>query len=196
MEFIKDYMDHAHYRYLLCQMTKSIFDFSFEDWYSAGHHDGEYIPYSFVNKGGIVANAAANITKTMINGDEKLYIQLGTVMTRPQYRKMGLARTLIEKILSDYRGKVDGFYLYANLNALGFYERIGFQRLDQWHYSSALCSEGNKTNNCFKRAGIELLGKYKKALPCAHVNPRMLRILLLKNITVKKSIDSFIWVIV
>ena len=173
MEFIKDYMDDTNYRHMLCEMTKSIFDFTFEDWYSAGYHEGEYIPYSFIENGVMISNAAANITKTIQNGEEKLYIQLGTVMTHPSYRDLGLAKKLIQRILQDYQTDVDGFYLYANVKAIGFYERLGFQRLDQWRYSAEWHGNGTKTEDCFKRAGKTLLGKYVTALRSAHINPRL-----------------------
>lgn len=172
MEMIKNYMDISEKRHLLNDMTTEIFGFTFEDWYVSGFYEGEYIPYSFIENGVIVANASANIMKMMQNGKEKFYIQIGTVMTRPQYRKQGLARKLIGEIMSDYNDRVDGFYLYANLNALDFYSKIGFQRLDQWRY----CAEINHEpllENCFMKAGEKELPAYKMALRNSAINHRL-----------------------
>lgn len=173
MEFVKGYMDDADYRRLLCDTTGEIFGFSFEDWYSSGFYAGEYIPYSFVNNGKLVANASANIMKMAQNGSEKLYIQIGTVMTRPEYRKQGLARELIQKILTDYEGKVDGFFLYGNLDAVGFYERLGFMQLNQWRYYLEDASAIETSEAQFKKAGERDLANYIAALNTAVVNPRM-----------------------
>ena len=172
MEFIKGYMDRGEYRELLCEMTQLIFGFTFEDWYRDGHFKGEYIPYSFLDNGKIVANASANIMKMMQNGREKLYIQIGTVMTRPEFRNQGLARSLIYKILEDYKDRVDGFYLYGNLSAEGFYSRIGFERLDQYRYSSR---KAVSQSACMKfvKSEKEDLPKYGQALRNAYVNQRL-----------------------
>ena len=134
MEMIKGYMDNERYRKLLCEMTQSIFGFSFENWYRAGYYMGEYLPYSYMENGRIIANASANIMKFSYKDAEKTYIQIGTVMTRPEYRNRGLARELILEILKDYQKRTDGFYLFGNLNAVGFYDKLGFQRLDQWRW--------------------------------------------------------------
>lgn len=132
MEFLKGYMKIDEYRYMLNSMTYEIFGFTFENWYQAGFYLEEYIPYSYIEGGKIIANASANIMRYDYFGSEKLYIQIGTVMTRPEYRNRGLARQLIKTILSDYSDIADGFYLFANLNAVDFYKKIGFNQIGQW----------------------------------------------------------------
>ena len=37
------------------------------------------------------------------NGQKRYYIQLGTVMTKKEYRKQGYAKRLMEKVLEDYK---------------------------------------------------------------------------------------------
>ena len=135
MDFIKGYMDNSHYRHLLNDMTSLVFGFSFENWYTAGYYEGEYIPYSYIENNQIIANASANLMKFMYNDREIFYIQIGTVMTRSEYRNQGLARSLIERIIAEYKDFVEGFYLFANLNALNFYEKVGFWRQNQCRYS-------------------------------------------------------------
>lgn len=171
MEFIKGYMDRGEYREKLCEMTQLIFGFTFDDWYNGGHFEGEYIPYSYLENGKIIANASANIMKMIQNGKEKLYIQIGTVMTRPEYRNKGLARMLIEKILDEYKEVADGYYLYGNLNAVGFYEKLGFCRLDQYRYSCSHASK-NISGEVFTKAEKSDLSKYKQALYSAALNQR------------------------
>lgn len=170
MEFVNGYMECGDLRHLLNEMTGEIFGFSFEDWYTAGYFGGEYIPYSYMENGEIIANASANIMKFSYNGREKSYIQIGTVMTRPEYRNRGLARKLIEKILGDYTGLVDGFYLFANLHATEFYKKIGFQRLDQWRWYWDHPVQRDHSLSGFEPAGKDMGDAYVRMLNCAACN--------------------------
>lgn len=68
------------------------------------------------------------------NGVERNYIQIGTVMTDEAYRRQGLARKLIEHVVKQYKDSCDGFYLFANLDALDFYDKCGFSRETEYQY--------------------------------------------------------------
>ena len=82
----------------------------------------------------IVSNVSANLMKFMQNGVERNYIQIGTVMTDPNYRKQGLAAKLMECVIEDYEKDCDGIYLFGNLNALDFYRKLGFREENQYRY--------------------------------------------------------------
>ena len=69
------------------------------------------------------------------NGRERLYIQLGTVMTDPAFRRQGLASFLMKTVLAEYEGRCDGVCLFGDLSALGFYEKMGFSVGMQYRYS-------------------------------------------------------------
>ncbi len=202
MEFIKAYMDNTHYRHLLNDMTSQIFGFSFENWYASGYFEGEYIPYSYIENDQIIANASANLMKFAYNGRKLFYIQIGTVMTRPDHRNRGLARSLIEQILDEYKDIADGFYLFANLNALKFYEKIGFQRQDQWRYSIIAQNGGLNLKGDFLPAGKGLRDRYHKMLKDAeynakfdHINRRSLQLFYtmgMEDVYYSKEQDCFI----
>jgi len=190
MEFVKGYMDDPYLRHKLNDMTGEIFGFSFEDWYADGHFEGEYIPYSYFENGRIVANSSANIMKMVQNGEEKLYIQIGTVMTREEYRNRGLARELIERILKDYAETTDGFYLFGNLNAVGFYEQLGFRQLNQWRYSLPMSVPAKKDKAPFAKVGERHKPQYLVALQNAvantvfdHLNRSSLQLFYTKDMT-------------
>ena len=55
-------------------------------------------------------------------------------MTDPKYRGKGYSRILMEAIMKEYEGKVDGIYLYANDSVLDFYPRFGFTKRDEYQY--------------------------------------------------------------
>ncbi|MFS0871054.1 GNAT family N-acetyltransferase [Paenibacillus xylanilyticus] len=60
-----------------------------------------YIPFSFVDGDQVIANASVNIHELIIHGEKKKAIQIGTVMTHPDYRGKGFSTRLMNKILED-----------------------------------------------------------------------------------------------
>ena len=134
MELIRDYMRDDTYRHMLNGLTRKVFGFDFESWVTQGYFEGDYIPYSFLEEGRIVSNVSANRMKFMQNGVERYYIQIGTVMTDPDYRKQGLAAKLMKRVIEDYEKDCDGIYLFGDLSAAGFYRKAGFEILNQYRY--------------------------------------------------------------
>lgn len=135
MRFIKNYMHDSSLRQELNDLTQETFGFDFESWVTNGYYEGDYIPYSYEENGKLIANVSVNRMEFIQNGQEKCYIQLGTVMTREECRKQGYAKKLMEKVLSEYVGKCDGLYLFANLDVLEFYEKMGFSKGVQYRYT-------------------------------------------------------------
>ena len=134
MELISNYMTDDSSRKLLNELTLKTFGFSFDGWVKDGYFEGDYIPYSFVEDGRMISNVSANKMHFLQRGIEKNYIQLGTVMTDEQYRKQGLARKLMEHVISTYENECDGIYLFGNLSAVDFYLKNGFRIINQYRY--------------------------------------------------------------
>ena len=134
MELISDYMRADTYRHMLNELTRNTFGFDFEGWVTKGYFEGEYIPYSLIEEGRMLSNVSANRMKFLQNGEEKYYIQIGTVMTAEDHRKQGLASRLIKHVISEYENKCDGIYLFGNLDAIGFYEKMGFKTVNEYKY--------------------------------------------------------------
>lgn len=135
LKLVKNYMLDENLRHGLNYLTTRVFGFDFEGWVTKGYFEGDYIPYSYEESGKIIANASANIMNFNYGSEKRNYIQIGTVMTDEAYRKNGLARSLINEIINDYKDKCDGIYLFANLEALGFYDKVGFKQVKESRYS-------------------------------------------------------------
>lgn len=135
MRLVKDYMKNDILRHELNELTQATFGFDFESWVTNGYFEGDYIPYSFEEDGKILSNVSVNLMHFVQNEEKRNYIQLGTVMTAADHRKQGLARKLMEHILEEYEGKCDGIYLFANLSALDFYRKMGFEERTQSQYT-------------------------------------------------------------
>lgn len=119
-------------------MAKKTFGIDFSSWYGMGYWNDNYIPYSFIDNGNVIANASISKMSVVINDKTYNAIQIGTVMTEEKYRNKGLAKELIVQILESYKDSYDFVYLFANETVLDFYPKFGFCRLDESEYFLAL----------------------------------------------------------
>lgn len=131
LEFVKDYKESENLRHSFNELAGLVFGIDFEKWYQLGFWNDRYICYSYVDNGKVVANVSANIIDLQIGGQMVPAIQIGTVMTHPDYRWRGLARKLMNMAMDDHADKCDVFFLFANPEAQGFYERLGFDRVNE-----------------------------------------------------------------
>ena len=117
------------------QLAKDTFDLSFKEWKEAGYLTQKYRPYTHIKDGKVVANASANLMYFVMEGQRWSAIQIGTVMTAPEYRNQGLAKTLIQQIINEWRSKVDFIYLFSNDDTTSFYPQFDFERIYEYAYS-------------------------------------------------------------
>lgn len=92
-------------------------------------------PFSFVDGDQVIANVSVNIIELIIHGEKKKAIQIGTVMTHPDYRGKGLSARLMNKVLEEYENKYDYMYLFANESVLNFYPKFGFKPVEEHLFS-------------------------------------------------------------
>ena len=138
----KNYRDNEVLRASFNKLAGRVFNLSFENWYQNGFWKDNYIPYSVVIDGEVVSNVSVNICSMNYKGNVVKLIQLGTVMTDPAHRGKGCARALMEEIMKDYDGKVDGIYLFANDSVLDFYPKFGFRKAKEYQYTKEVAITG------------------------------------------------------
>lgn len=132
---ISGYQELQEYRAGLNQLAQQVFGLDFEGWYRLGYWTHRYCPHSLVHNNRIVANVSVNPLDFTAEGRLYHTLQIGTVMTDPDYRKKGLIRVLFDLILEEYREKYDLIYLYANASVREFYPRFGFEKAEEYIYS-------------------------------------------------------------
>lgn len=133
--FVKNYKNNEALRKSFFELAKRTFDISFEDWYEQGFWGEGYIPFSFVEGEKVIANASVNVLELVINGEKKKAIQIGTVMTHPDYQKRGLSASLMNKVIEEFENRVDFMYLFANETVLEFYPKFGFKAVEEHIFS-------------------------------------------------------------
>lgn len=157
-EFCAAVRDNGPLRNSLNALARLIYSFDFEEWYKAGYWDDNYRPYVLALDGQVVAVASANTVYFRFGARLLNYVQIGTVMTHPQYRGRGLSRWLLERILHDWRDNCDSVYLYANDSVLDFYPKFGFVQTDEYQHvcvappPAAVKARKLNINNAWERA--------------------------------------------
>jgi len=126
-QFIKDYKDKTNYRLSFNNLAKKTFGIDFEAWYQQGFWNDNYICYSYLKDDEVISNVSLNTMELIIAGKVQKAIQIGTVMTDPDYRRQGLAYKLIQKVLEDYDQAYELYFLAADDEAVPLYEKCGFK---------------------------------------------------------------------
>ncbi|WP_347320790.1 GNAT family N-acetyltransferase [Rossellomorea sp. RS05] len=135
MEFRKNVRENQNLRDSFNQLADDTFGIHFGQWYERGYWTEKYVPFSFIEGDRVIANVSVNLIDFTIEGEEKKAIQIGTVMTHPDYRNRGLSKDLLVKVLDEYRDQVDFVYLFANQNVLEFYPKFGFRAQQETLFS-------------------------------------------------------------
>ncbi len=154
MEIICSYRNNKPLRDSFNALAEKTFGLNFENWYQNGYWVEKYNPYSMVEDGTVIANVSVNQCDYVVNGVRKRFIQLGTVMTDEAYRNQGLIRKIMERIDEDYKGKVDGIFLFGGDDVIDFYPKFGFEKSKEFAYT--------KTVSVEKTATIENIPMQKK----------------------------------
>lgn len=143
-EIVKSIRDDGNLRRSFNELAKKTFDLDFEDWYQNGFWGDNYIPYSMVMDGKVVANVSVNHTDMLWNGSKKRLIQLGTVMTEESCRNQGMIRRLMEEIEKDFGKEAEGVYLFASDSVLDFYPKFGFCKAIEYQYTKKVSGQGER----------------------------------------------------
>lgn len=134
-EYRTCYQEESGLRGSFNDLAKTVFGLDFEAWHRAGYWTDRYRPYSLVREGKVVANVSVSPMDLRCMGKELHYLQIGTVMSDPAERGRGLIHFLMARVLTDWKGKCDGVYLFANRETLEFYPRFGFTKAREFRHT-------------------------------------------------------------
>ncbi|MEH7442227.1 GNAT family N-acetyltransferase [Bacillus sp. JJ1122] len=147
MKLVSHYRDNDLLRNSFIELAHEIFGINFSSWHELGYWDNHYIPYSYADGDKIVANVSVNKLDFIVEGDNCRTLQIGTVMTHPDYRSKGLSASLMNYILEEYKDQYDFMYLFANDSVLDFYPKFGFERVEESLYTMKFQAESQVTVN-------------------------------------------------
>jgi GNAT superfamily N-acetyltransferase len=138
-KIVENYKNNDFLRNNFFDFIKHVFgNLDFREWFERGFWNDQFIPYSIVEDGKIIANVSISKLRLLIDGEAKSGIQIGSVGTLPEYRGQGLARTLMNYVIDQHEESTDLFFLFANETVLDFYPRFGFRRVTQTIFTQNL----------------------------------------------------------
>lgn len=172
--YVNNYRKDFQLRNKFNRLARKVYQFDFESWYQNGYWGNNYIPYSLVYGDTMISNISVNVIDFLVQGQKSTFIQIGTVMTDPEYRNKGLNRVLLEKVLAEWREKTDLIYLFANESVLDFYPKFGFSLTQEYQYSKQMTSDDSRSHlkklaMSDKAAREFFLNKIKRSLPFSQV---------------------------
>ena len=144
--YITNYKNDEKLRNDLHILTQKIWGFDFEKWYKSGYWEDNCLLYSLSDGHKIVSHITVSVIDFIILGKKKKFVQLGTVTTDEEYRKQGLNKFLLEKVLHEWKDKSDLIYLFANDSVLNYYPPFGFVRVNEYIATKKIESTKNAYN--------------------------------------------------
>lgn len=175
--FVKDFKHDQQIRSSFNKLTEAVFGFSLENWYNDGLWGEYYIPYSLLHHEKVVSNVSINKIEFDIEGERKLGIQIGTVMTDEKYRNRGLNKYLMERIIHEWKDRTDFVYLFANDSVLDFYPKFNFKVVDEYQHSKTV--DTHSTSSVWKKLNMKdpaevafFIGRIKDSIPTAKISMR------------------------
>lgn len=142
--YVFDYKENNILRNSFNNLTRRVYGFDFENWYQSGYWTGKYIPSSLLYDDKVVANVSVNPIDFCLFDHKKKYVQIGTVMTDPDFRDLGLSRFLMEQIMMTWRDRCDMMYLFANDSVLNYYPKFNFEEVKEYQYLRRIHCKNSK----------------------------------------------------
>ncbi len=126
------YWDDPRARTAFKTFMQEIFGLDFREWESAGYWDEAYTPFSFFEEDRVVASVCIYLLDAVVDGRKTRLAQISGVGTLPPWRRQGLNRRLTEIGLDWAQDRHEGVFLFANEDAIPFYQRCGFEPLPEY----------------------------------------------------------------
>jgi predicted N-acetyltransferase YhbS len=115
-------------------------------WRDHGGWTDDYEVFAIVDGGKIVSTIGRSRMQLVINGEDQMGYQLGAVATLESYRRQGLARRLMHRVIDELDEPEQPIILFANNSALDFYPRMGFKRIPQRRSTAKVFIEPSSTH--------------------------------------------------
>lgn len=117
---------------LLFQLFEEVFHIpvqTLQNFESNGFWDATYKPFSYLQEGQVIANVSMFALPMFIKGEQIYAAGIQSVMTHPKYRRRGLMKQLLGKVLQEIDKQYECAMLFTEKPEL--YEPFGFRVVQQ-----------------------------------------------------------------
>jgi len=126
------YWDDLHAKELFKEFLLSIHGLDLSLWDEEGFWDDEhYTAFSLFDGDRIVATTNLFSMEMVVEGVPRRLGQFSGVGTAPEFRRRGMNRWLTEQALESAGANHDGFFLFADEEAVPFYAKCGFVPVEE-----------------------------------------------------------------
>ncbi len=136
METREDYWDDPVAKAAFIRFLKHIHGLDLGLWDRLGYWDEAYTPFSFFEKGEVVASVCLYLIRARLQGRDGHVAQISGVGTRSEYRRQGLSRELTRRALEWAAGRHEALFLFADEEAKPVYRRLGFEEWQDYFWST------------------------------------------------------------
>ncbi len=127
LDFRFRYWEDPHSRAAFQRFLIEIHGLDLGEWERRGFWDHEdYLPFSLFDGDQVVASLCVYSMDLVIDSVRRRVGQLSGVGTAPERRRQGLGRWLTDRALEELGPSHEGFFLFANDEAVPYYRRCGF----------------------------------------------------------------------
>lgn len=109
-----------------------IFALDLSLWDHRGFWDADFKPFSYFDDSSLVANVCVYSMDMMVDEKRCRLGQISSVGTRPEYRRKGIGFELMRKVLDRTKEEHEYYFLFADDEAFGLYEKCGFHYTDEY----------------------------------------------------------------
>ena len=131
IELKTEYWEDLDAREAFKTFILDIHGLDFTEWEARGYWDDAYTPFSYFKDGQVIASVCIYLLDAIIAGRQTKLIQISGVGTHEDWRRQGLSRELTDLGLQWARGQHEGVFLFADEEAIPYYERCGYSSLSE-----------------------------------------------------------------
>lgn len=132
LSFKENYWENLSLRSEYINFIEQIHNFDLGVWNKNGFWDKKYRPFSYFDGSTLVSSTCLYTMEMIIEGKFCQVAQISGVGTLPNYRKRGLSGELTQKAIEWAKKDHEFFYLFANKDAYSFYEKFGFNKVEEY----------------------------------------------------------------
>lgn len=133
LTFRRLYWDDAEARAAFQAFIREIHNLDFNLWERKGFWDERYTPFTLFDGPRVVSSVCLYSMDMVVEGRRRRLGQISGVGTLPEHRRRGLNRRLTDEALAWARETGhDAFFLFADDEAIPFYQRLGFQPVNDY----------------------------------------------------------------
>lgn len=131
LTFRARYWDDREARESFKRFLLDIHELDLTAWERAGYWNDDYVPFSLFDGDRVAASVCLYSMDMVLDGRRTRVGQFCSVGTRPERRREGLGRWLTEQAVAWAAADHDGFFLFADRDAVPFYRTCGFDEVEE-----------------------------------------------------------------